>query len=225
MRRIDVVDFKGKVRNWLNSKDIQLCSNNPELYVIETLGEGEALSDPRIKDVLAKVRLGCDALFLGLPLLSLSANDIKLQALRDKGVDICWCSPTSFEQEAFDFQIDYYESKPRFVGPYHYLKNHTVFEGLYPGHVVDDRFGNVMPENSLKIDGARVLSGSVGTPPGYHFRVKGCPRAKNLRFGADLCVVNYGKGHLIFSTYRIEENLRKDPLADRLLTNILSEMF
>jgi hypothetical protein len=34
-------------------------------------------------------------------------------------------------------------------------------------------------------------------------------------------MVQYEKGKLIFSTYQLEQNLGKDPVADRLLWNML----
>jgi hypothetical protein len=39
--------------------------------------------------------------------------------------------------------------------------------------------------------------------------------------GADLAQVPYGDGRYILSTHRLVENLGKDPLADRLLGNLL----
>ncbi len=182
-------------------------------YVIEPINDPDDLTDSRLPRVLNQVREGSDALFLGLPLICLSDADEKLQELRDQGKYVCWCSPIPLENFLFDFPIEYFDSKPRFAGPYHYFKPHPTFEGLEPGHVLDDRFAGIMPLTSLRIPGAKTLGGTFGTPVGYHYKIRGCERALDLRAGADLCVMPYGSGRLIFSTYRLENTLGRDPVA------------
>ena len=221
---ISLIRFDGVVQSWLDSHGIPSDSNTPGLYVIEPVDKNK-LNDSRIADVLQKVKHdGASVLFLGLPLICLSDADEELQELRDSGKYVCWCSPTELESDVFDFPVPYYDSKPRFVGPYHYFKKHPVFEGLDPGHVLDDRFAGIMPLTSVRIDSAETLGGSFGTPIGYHFKIRGCEHARDPRYGSDLAIVPYGKGRLIISTYRIAENLGKDPVADRLLWNMLKEL-
>ncbi|MFA6472329.1 MAG: hypothetical protein WCU00_09845, partial [Candidatus Latescibacterota bacterium] len=227
-----LVDFKGKVQDWMAMNDIEFKTKLPDrnnsrsstdagFYVVEPIENEDDLKDSRIPIVLEQVRGGATALFVELPLICLSDADEKLQELRDRGKYVCWCSPTDLETDVFGFPIQYLDSKPRFVGPYHYFKKHPVFDGLDAGHILDDRFSRVMPLASLKIEGAETLGGVFGTPIGYHFNIKGCEKARNPRFGADLCTVKYGKGKLVFSTYRLENNLGVDPVADRLLWNML----
>jgi hypothetical protein len=78
-----------------------------------------------------------------------------------------------------------------------------------------------MPLTSVRIEGSETLGGSFGTPIGYHYKIRGCEHARDPRYGSDLAVVPYGRGRLIISTYRIDGNLGKDPVADRLLWNML----
>ena len=223
LKSISLVTFKGSVKSWLDRHGIKSDAANPDLYVIEPANKTQ-IKDNRIADVLRKVKEdGADALFLGLPLICLSDADEELQELRDSGKYVCWCSPTEFESEMFDFDIPYYDSKPRFVGPYHYFKKHPVFESLDPGHVLDDRFAGIMPLTSVRIENAETIGGSFGTPIGYHFKIRGCEHARDPRYGTDLAIVPYGKGRLIISTYRIAENLGEDPVADRLLWNMLKK--
>ena len=220
-KRTHLIDFDGAVRSWFDKHSLSVTSDNPELYVIEPSDKSQ-LADNRIIEALEHVKNnGGDVLFLGLPLICLSDADEELQELRDQGKYVCWCSPTEFESDTFDFPIPYYDSKPRFVGPYHYFKKHPVFEGLDPGHILDDRYANIMPLTSVRIDGAETIGGSFGTPIGYHFKIRGCEHALDPRYGSDLAVVPYGKGRLIISTYRIADNLGVDPVADKLLSNML----
>ncbi|MCE5249921.1 hypothetical protein LLG96_06845 [bacterium] len=221
LKSIHLVDFDGRVLTWLEGHGVGTSAANPGLYVVGPVDK-KRLGDARIAEVLRKVKEdGADVLFLGLPLICLSDADEELQELRDQGKYVCWCSPTELETDVFDFPIPYYDSKPRFAGPYHYFRKHPVFEGLDPGHVLDDRYANIMPLTSVRIDGMKTLGGSFGTPIGYHFRIRGCEHARDPRYGADLAVVPYGRGRFVISTYRIAENLGSDPAADRLLWNLL----
>ncbi len=40
-------------------------------------------------------------------------------------------------------------------------------------------------------------------------------------WGSDLCIIPYGKGIFIVSQLRILENLGKDPVADKILINLV----
>ena len=42
-------------------------------------------------------------------------------------------------------------------------------------------------------------------------------------YGADLAVLPYGEGRIVFSTFMILEYLGRDPAADRLLYNLVSQ--
>jgi hypothetical protein len=232
-RQFALVPFEGKISSYLSQIGTNLhvfvqatdgTIPDSDFYVIEPINDEDDLEDIRLPCILDQVRKGADALFLGLPLICLSDADEKLQELRDQGKYVCWCSPTDLETDLFGFPIEYFDSKPRFAGPYHYFQPHPIFEGLDPGHVLDDRFANIMPLTSLRIKEAQTLGGAFGTPVGYHFKIRGCERSLDLRAGADLCVVPYGKGRLIFSTYRLENNLGKDPVADKLLWNLLGKV-
>ncbi len=228
-RAFTLVPFGGLVNEYLGRNGMRPSAliregdpvTDADFYVIEPINDEKDLADARLRPVLDKVREGADALFLGLPLICLSDADEKLQELRDQGKYVCWCSPTELETDLFGFPVVYFDSKPRFAGPYHYFKKHPVFTGLDAGHVLDDRFAHIMPLTSLRIEGAETLGGAFGSPAGYHFKIKGCEHARDARYGADLCVVPYGKGRLIFSTYRLEHNLGQDPVADKLLWNML----
>jgi hypothetical protein len=220
-----LVEFGGLVRDHLTEIGVPFTTEETDTLVIEPISDESLLDDPRLHRALDRVREGAEALFLGLPLICLSDEDERLQELRDKGKYVCWCSPTDLDTGLFGFPISYFDSKPRFAGPYHYIRRHHVFEGLIPenapGFLLDDRFAEILPVTSLRIEDARILGGAFGTPVGYHNRIRGCEHARELRWGADLCIKDYGKGRLIFTTYRIAENLGKDPVADRLLWNLI----
>jgi hypothetical protein len=40
-------------------------------------------------------------------------------------------------------------------------------------------------------------------------------------WGSDVAIIPYGKGKIIMSQLRLLENLTKDPVADKILANII----
>ena len=40
-------------------------------------------------------------------------------------------------------------------------------------------------------------------------------------WGSDMAILSYGKGRCIISQLRLKENLGKDPVADKLLYNLI----
>lgn len=44
---------------------------------------------------------------------------------------------------------------------------------------------------------------------------------KEFRWGADLAVIPYGKGKVVLSELHLVENLGKDPVAEKILLNLM----
>lgn len=92
-----------------------------------------------------------------------------------------------------------------------WAKNHPIFEGMPAGCVLDHTFyREVIP--SLGWSGqdvpAEVVAGAINTASGYDS-------------GLSVSVWNLGAGRIVLNTLRIRENLGRDPVAERLLRNML----
>jgi hypothetical protein len=92
-----------------------------------------------------------------------------------------------------------------------WAKNHPIFEGMPAGCVLDHTFyREVTP--SLGFSGqdvpAEIVAGAINTSSGYNS-------------GLSVAVYNLGTGRFVLNTLRIRENLGPDPVAERLLRNML----
>jgi hypothetical protein len=93
-----------------------------------------------------------------------------------------------------------------------WAKNHPIFEGLPTGCILDHTFYRETmaagPAWSGQDVPAEVVSGSIDTSRAY---------ASGLTIG----VWNLGAGRFTLNTLRIRENLGSDPVAERLLRNMI----
>jgi hypothetical protein len=95
-----------------------------------------------------------------------------------------------------------------------FAPRHAVFEGLPSGGVMDYTFyRNLIPQSGRGIAGAAVpndlIVASIRVQQGY---------GSVLQTAA----FNFGAGRFIFNSLRIRENLGTDPVAERLLRNLLN---
>ena len=94
-----------------------------------------------------------------------------------------------------------------------WAKNHPIFEGLPAGCIMDHTFYREVISN-IGFTGqdvpAEVVVGSINTGCAYH---------SALMVG----VYHLGAGRFTLNTLRIRENLGNDPVAERLLRNMLRD--
>ncbi len=92
-----------------------------------------------------------------------------------------------------------------------WAKNHPVFEGLPAGGLMDYTFyREIIPDTAWvgQDPPAEVVAGAINT---------------SLDYSAGLMVAGHslGAGHFLLNTLQIRENLGQNPVADRLLVNML----
>jgi hypothetical protein len=103
----------------------------------------------------------------------------------------------------------------------HLVRDHPIFEGLPVDGHMRDIYQNVWAKNSVQGLGGEAIAVGIG----YQVYSK----QHKLQYagpgpswwGADLAIVPYGEGRCIVSQFRIVEHLGKDPVADRLLFNLI----
>jgi len=100
------------------------------------------------------------------------------------------------------------------MGCYAYALPHPFFEGLPVDALLGREYRNVMPLESLTpapgFQPEKDWASVVGMVTGYKGFVGHC-----------LMIIPSGKGRIVLSTLRITENLATDPLAGRLLANMI----
>jgi hypothetical protein len=101
------------------------------------------------------------------------------------------------------------------------VKEHPVFEGLPSNTMMRDVYENVWAKQTLRAVGGESLVVSVGFDwfsweHKLHYSGPG-----ESWWGSDMALVSLGKGKALISQLRIVENLGKDPVADKLLYNMI----
>jgi hypothetical protein len=106
-----------------------------------------------------------------------------------------------------------------FLGMYHYVKLHPVFEGLPSPGLMRQPYRNVVPPKTFIEASDEDIAGTFDTTP---IAAGNYMMEEAHWWGSDLLVKRYGAGRVVFTHMRVLENLGKDPLADRLFVNLLT---
>jgi hypothetical protein len=101
------------------------------------------------------------------------------------------------------------------MGCYHWVPNSFVFSGLPSGGLAGEAYVNVRPHYVMSELGGEVLAGSFSNT-----QTRLDPPA--MLWYSDIERISLGKGRLIFCQYLIFDTLMADPLANRLLANLIS---
>ena len=105
-----------------------------------------------------------------------------------------------------------------FLGVYHYVKLHPVFDGLPSRGLMRQPYRNIVPPKTFWETSDEDICGTFDTHPiaAGNYMV-----GETDWWGSDILVRRYGAGRLVFTHLRIIENLGTDPVADRLFVNML----
>ena len=104
----------------------------------------------------------------------------------------------------------------------HIVSDHPIFDGLPVRQMMEPLYENVWTQRTLLDVGGELIVGTVGFdwhPTSLlqrHYYGPG-----DVWWGADMTSVPHGQGEMIISQLRIVENLGKDPVADKILYNLV----
>jgi len=93
-----------------------------------------------------------------------------------------------------------------------WIREHPITAGLPSNLVLDQRYADVLPARFLEMPADEAVGGMLLDSFGDYHR----------RWFQSLVVNRVDQGHIIICQYRLLDNLGKDPLADRLFTNLVS---
>jgi hypothetical protein len=113
-------------------------------------------------------------------------------------------------------------AKGLWVGVAHVVREHPVFEGLPSNGLMGQIYENVWAMRTLTGLQTQPIVGSV-THDFYPMK-RGLPDylgPEPAWWGTDLGVVRQGEGRLVLSALRLVDNLGEDPVADRILFNLI----
>ncbi len=105
----------------------------------------------------------------------------------------------------------------------HLVNDHPVFEGLPVNCMMGPIYENVWAENTLLDVDAKPIAGAIGFDfaPDFELSKRHYYGPGNVWWGTDVGVVSYGRGRCILSQLRLVDNLDKDPIADKILFNLI----
>jgi hypothetical protein len=125
-------------------------------------------------------------------------------------------------EEALPLRPAFQRAVGLWVGVSHIVTDHPVFAGLPTKCMMGQVYENVWATQTLMGLEGELIVGSVS-----HDWNRGDKDAQNYLgpasawYGMDLGVVPYGKGRYVLSALRIVENLGSDPVADKILFNLI----
>lgn len=103
------------------------------------------------------------------------------------------------------------------------VRKHPVFDGLPTDCMMGPTYENVWAQSTLLDTGGEIIAGSIGYDwfPDYDLSKRHYYGPGNVWWGADMAVVPLGQGRCIISRLRLVENLDSDPVADKILYNLI----
>lgn len=215
-QKVAVIDVDGTLGNYLQKSAViveTFSSETPRKcpVLVNLHGwNGEPIS--ACAELARWVQRGGNAIFLGAPPESTFQATGQLRRM--------WGQVA--ENYLWPFEVRYFNAKGTWVPCSHVVKGHPIYDGLPADCLMGQEYREVVSRWSMATPFTDWISGTITF--GWYAGLKhkqNYTGVSGARHGADMAQVSYGEGCYILCTHRIVENLGKDPVADRLLSNLL----
>jgi hypothetical protein len=117
----------------------------------------------------------------------------------------------------FPLELRHRTARGMWIPVLHYMRPHPILDGLPNDGFMNQPYQNVAPVNTLVNLPGPTIAGSVSWDVEHD-----CYAKMQAWHGTDLAVVPHGQGKMILSMLRLVEHLGTDPVADKLLQNLLT---
>jgi len=103
------------------------------------------------------------------------------------------------------------------------VNDHPVFDGLPTGCMMGPIYENVWAQSTLLDVGRETIVGAIGYDwfPDYDLSKRHYYGPGDTWWGTDMAVVPLGRGRCLVSQLRLVENLGRDPVADKIVYNLI----
>ncbi len=183
-----------------------------EQRVLVNLNGWNGQPDARFRELAAWVARGGTAIFLNLPpmpVLKMRERDGRMYRYVEKDTIL-------------PFALSLYSGKGLWTPCSHVVKNHPFYDGLPSNCLMGQEYCNTVSRWSIVEPKSDWICGNITYDWYAGLKHKQNYIGVTAAFhGADLTRLAHGQGAYILCTHRIVENLGKDPVADRLFSNLL----
>ena len=124
--------------------------------------------------------------------------------------------------DAFPFSAEVCAAQGLWTCIPHLVHEHPIFAGLPANSMMRDIYENIWARQTLLDLGGEPLVASIGFEWFSHDHTLHYSGPGQSWWGSDLALVPLGKGRCLVSQLRIVENLGTDPVADKLLYNMIT---
>ncbi len=106
----------------------------------------------------------------------------------------------------------------------HLVNDHPFFEGLPVNGMMGSVYENVWAQHTLLDVGGEPVIGTIGFDfsPDFELSKRHYYGPGDTWWGSDMAIVPIGNGRCILSQLRLVENLGRDPVADKILFNLIN---
>jgi len=221
MQEFTIVDPDGSLRPSLTERGLRFSDF--------TIGDGNAksvfVSTPRADEpglfekfihLFNLVKRGGVVVFLRPPI----DRDMGLKRALERRMGIHAIPPEKnilLRTGLFPFKLRGRLAYGHWVGVYHYVKKHPIFEGLPVNCFMGQDYQNVCAVETITELEGETVAGSLS----WSF-IKNYIGPRDVWWGSDLAIVPYGRGKMVLSTLQLIENLGKDPVADKIFYNMVT---
>jgi hypothetical protein len=206
---VAVLDLTGSLTPFLKQSGIEYrefdasTSRSTPVFVT-SVKPGRPADEKRFRDLLEFVKGGGTAAYI-----------------RGAGTGFQQGGSDRVASPAFPFSADLHPAVGLWTCIPHLVHDHPMFAGLPSNGAMRDVYENVWARQTLRNLEGEPIVGSVGFvwfSRGHKLHYSG---PGDSWWGSDVAMIRLGKGRCLVSQLRIVENLGKDPVADKLLFNII----
>ena len=216
---VAVVDPGGQLKSFFEGKNVAVSNFGVEtsldtLVVVGHIKDWNGVGDFEFtKSLNAFVKKGGKAIYLQVP-----------------GKERVPMGPKSYDKKEGFKGEDWLPTKPTLRGAtglwdgiLHMAHDHPVFEGLPVHQSMVEVYENLSPWHSMHAEEGDKMITSIAFDrfPNLDDAKKNYVGPGDAWWGTDMVAQNYGAGKMILTTLYIVENLGKDPVADKLLCNLI----
>jgi hypothetical protein len=210
---VALIDLDGALGAYLAGSDLRstpFSADTPRSRrVLVNLNGWGGEEQPIFADLERWVSRGGTAVFLGMPPEDALGTKFRMQKFLSKDI-------------LLPFALTYYSGKGLWTPCSHVVRKHPVYDGLPSACLMGQEYRDVVSRWSIVTPETDWISGNVTYDWYAGLKHKQNYIGVTAAFhGADLTQIAHGEGSYILCTHRLVENLGKDPVAERLFSNLV----